>query len=113
MLNRNFGECHPKQYQIAESPIAGAQSGSRTKTILQWKVIQMMSGSMYADESDAVDALLGREAVRLTRFEGRSETLENTRSPDGIWQWRQGSRRQGLIPSPYDGDSLGDSPTRR
>ena len=54
--------------------------------------------SHFADESDAVDALLGREAVTFTRLEDGSETQENTRTPDGTGMGRRDHVGKDLAP---------------
>ena len=59
-------------------------------------VVAVNALSLYAGESDAVDALLGRKAVTITTFADGTSSFENTRIPDGIWRGPQGARRVGL-----------------
>ena len=46
-------------------------------------VVAVNALSLYAGESDAVDALLGRKAVTITTFADGTSSFENTRIPDG------------------------------
>jgi hypothetical protein len=59
-------------------------------------VVAVNALSPYADKSDAVNALLGDEAITITTFADGTSSTEYTRTPDGIWRGPQGARRVGL-----------------
>ena len=59
-------------------------------------VVAVNALSPYADKGDAIDALLGREAITITTFADGTSSFEDTRTSDGTWRGPQGARRVGL-----------------